>query len=258
MPAGCRSIDVSSTPPTACPRATAGRPWTSRPRATADRGPTPAPGGHRAGRGRHRARHAEDRQGSRRLPGPPRHPRNGPVLPACGQAIPVLGSPDVPPRQRLPGGTPDPGSPSTGLTSRSTFGRQAIAGQWAAAEFTALARLCAAGGPVPYPVQILGTELLLEFIGSADGTAAPRLAETRPGPAELTGLWGRDGAGAGRPGPARTGPRRPVAVQPAGARRPAGADRPATGGGRGRQPAGRPATWSATPTTSRPGSPPAA
>jgi len=75
------------------------------------------------------------------------------------------------------------------VASRSTFGRQAIAGQWAAAEFTALARLCAAGAPVPYPVQILGTELLLEFIGSADGTAAPRLAETRPGPAELTGLW---------------------------------------------------------------------
>jgi RIO kinase 1 len=75
------------------------------------------------------------------------------------------------------------------VTSRSTFGRQAIAGQWAASEFTALARLCAAGIPVPYPVQILGTELLLEFIGSADGTAAPRLAETRPGPAEITGLW---------------------------------------------------------------------
>ena len=75
------------------------------------------------------------------------------------------------------------------VASRSTFGRQAIAGQWAAAEFTALARLCAAGTPVPYPVQILGTELLLEFIGSADGTAAPRLAETRPRPAELTGLW---------------------------------------------------------------------
>ncbi|HEV2259936.1 MAG TPA: RIO1 family regulatory kinase/ATPase, partial [Streptosporangiaceae bacterium] len=35
----------------------------------------------------------------------------------------------------------------------------------------------------------IGTELLLEFIGSADGTAAPRLAETRPGPAELAGLW---------------------------------------------------------------------
>ena len=75
------------------------------------------------------------------------------------------------------------------VSSRSTFGRQAIAGQWAAAEFAALTRLSAAGAPVPYPVQILGTEVLLEFIGSADGTAAPRLAETRPGAAELGSLW---------------------------------------------------------------------
>ena len=75
------------------------------------------------------------------------------------------------------------------VASRSAFGRQAIAGQWAQAEFTALARLCAAGIPVPYPAQVLDTELLLEFIGSPDGVAAPRLAETRPGPAELAGLW---------------------------------------------------------------------
>ena len=75
------------------------------------------------------------------------------------------------------------------VASRSTFGRQAIAGQWAHAEFTALARLCAAAVPVPYPVQVLDTELLLEFIGSPDGVAAPRLAETRPGPTELAGLW---------------------------------------------------------------------
>ena len=73
--------------------------------------------------------------------------------------------------------------------NRSAFGRQAIASQWASAEFSALARLSAAGVPVPYPVQIVGTELLLEFIGSADGTAAPRLAETRPDPAELAALW---------------------------------------------------------------------
>ena len=75
------------------------------------------------------------------------------------------------------------------VAGRTAFGRQAIAGQWAQAEFTALTRLYAAGIPVPYPAQILDTELLLEFIGSADGVAAPRLAETRPGPAELAGLW---------------------------------------------------------------------
>jgi len=75
------------------------------------------------------------------------------------------------------------------MASRSAFGRQAVAGQWTSAEFGALARLYAAGVPVPYPAQILGTELLLEFIGSADGTAAPRLAEIRPAAAELAGLW---------------------------------------------------------------------
>jgi RIO kinase 1 len=75
------------------------------------------------------------------------------------------------------------------VSSRSTFGRQAIAGQWASAEFSALARLFTAGIPVPYPAQILGTELLEEFIGAPDGTAAPRLAETRPAAAELAELW---------------------------------------------------------------------
>jgi RIO kinase 1 len=75
------------------------------------------------------------------------------------------------------------------MASRSSFGREAIAGQWAYAEFGALTRMYAAGVPVPYPVQILETELLLEFIGSPDGTAAPRLAETRPSATQLTELW---------------------------------------------------------------------
>ena len=75
------------------------------------------------------------------------------------------------------------------MVNRSAFGRQVIAGQWAGAEFGALAQLYAAGVPVPYPAQILGTELLLEFIGSADGTAAPRLAEIRPAAGSLAGLW---------------------------------------------------------------------
>lgn len=75
------------------------------------------------------------------------------------------------------------------MENRTSFGREAIAGQWAAAEFGALTRLYLAGVPVPYPAQILDTELLLEFIGTPDGTAAPRLAETRPDAAELTDLW---------------------------------------------------------------------
>ncbi len=73
--------------------------------------------------------------------------------------------------------------------NRSVFGKQMIAGQWAGAEFTALCRLHGARLPVPYPVQITGTEVLLEFIGDEDGTAAPRLAETRPGEQLLASLW---------------------------------------------------------------------
>jgi RIO kinase 1 len=64
-----------------------------------------------------------------------------------------------------------------------------IAAQWAEAEFAALSPLSAAGLPVPYPVQVLGTELLMEFIGDPDGSPAPRLAETRPDPASLVALW---------------------------------------------------------------------
>src|SRR6201996_8825354 len=75
------------------------------------------------------------------------------------------------------------------IAARSAAGRAMISTQWASAEFAALSRLCAAGLPVPYPVQITGTELLLEFIGEPDGTGAPRLAEIRPGRAELEDLW---------------------------------------------------------------------
>ena len=71
---------------------------------------------------------------------------------------------------------------------------EVIAGQWAAAEFGALYRLWEVGTElgvriVPYPVQILGTELLLEFLGTDDGQAAPRLAQVRPDAHELEDLW---------------------------------------------------------------------
>ncbi|MFD7656431.1 serine protein kinase RIO [Actinosynnema sp. NPDC059797] len=74
------------------------------------------------------------------------------------------------------------------MANRSAFGRNLIAERWAVAEFAALTRLWQLGAPVPYPVQRDGTELLLEFVG-ADGAAAPRLAQLRPGPDELLDLW---------------------------------------------------------------------
>jgi RIO kinase 1 len=78
---------------------------------------------------------------------------------------------------------------SRAMAKRTATGRELIAREWANAEFSALFQLYQAGLPVPYPVQLLGTELLLEFIGEPDGTAAPRLADTRPAPAELADLW---------------------------------------------------------------------
>ncbi len=60
----------------------------------------------------------------------------------------------------------------------TSFGRAVIAAEWAAAEFAALCRLWQRGAPVPYPVQLSDTELLMEFIG-ADAVAAPRLAQAR-------------------------------------------------------------------------------
>ncbi|MFI6484333.1 serine protein kinase RIO [Nonomuraea sp. NPDC050663] len=72
------------------------------------------------------------------------------------------------------------------MAKRTSFGMKLIAGQWAQAEFDALCRLHALGLPVPYPVQIVGTEILQEFIGTADGFAAPRLATVSDG---LESLW---------------------------------------------------------------------
>ncbi len=58
------------------------------------------------------------------------------------------------------------------MSTRTTFGRDLIAQQWAVAEFNMLSRLWELGIAVPYPVQLLGTELMMEFIGDPDGTAA--------------------------------------------------------------------------------------
>ena len=76
------------------------------------------------------------------------------------------------------------------MANRTAFGREMIAGQWAGAEFGALCRLWELGAArCPYPVQFLGTELLLEFIGEPDGEAAPRLAQLRAGRPSCADLW---------------------------------------------------------------------
>jgi RIO kinase 1 len=81
------------------------------------------------------------------------------------------------------------------MTNRTSFGKEMIAGQWAAAEFGALSHLWQLGQEsglvrVPYPVQLSGTELMLEFIGDWEtGEAAPRLAQVRADRETLEDLW---------------------------------------------------------------------
>ena len=73
---------------------------------------------------------------------------------------------------------------SRAVAKGTTYGRAVSAGRWAYAEFEALCTMYRLGVPVPYPVQVNGTEILMEFIGHGI-TAAPRLAQLRASPAEL-------------------------------------------------------------------------
>ncbi len=78
---------------------------------------------------------------------------------------------------------------SRAMAARTAFGRDLLSGQWASAEFSALAAMWTAGANVPYPVQLIGSELMMEFIGDPDGTAAPRLASIAGSPSDFTELW---------------------------------------------------------------------
>jgi len=64
------------------------------------------------------------------------------------------------------------------IAKGSAFGREVAAAEWSFTEFEALSRMWQLGAPVPYPVQVSGTEVLMEFIGT-DAVAAPRLAQER-------------------------------------------------------------------------------
>jgi RIO kinase 1 len=70
----------------------------------------------------------------------------------------------------------------------SAHGRRVQAGLWAAAEFDALCRMHSLGVAVPYPVQISGTEILMEFVGHG-AEAAPRLAQNKDDGAALWPLF---------------------------------------------------------------------
>jgi RIO kinase 1 len=71
---------------------------------------------------------------------------------------------------------------------KSTWGQLVASGEWAISEWDALKRLWTWGLPVPYPVQIDGTEILMELITDGD-EPAPRLAQTRPDPSRLASYF---------------------------------------------------------------------
>lgn len=74
------------------------------------------------------------------------------------------------------------------VAKKSAFGRDVAAARWSLAEFDALCRMWQAGAPVPYPVQVSGTEILMEFIGTGP-MAAPRLSQVRDDRDVLEGLF---------------------------------------------------------------------
>ena len=74
------------------------------------------------------------------------------------------------------------------VAKHTAFGRQVASGQWANAEWEALKQCWTLGLPVPYPVQIDGTEILMEWI-TVGGETAPRLAQTRPSPVLLASYF---------------------------------------------------------------------
>jgi hypothetical protein len=159
-----------------------------------DRGPEPYPRGWSQSLPRvgHRACVAEVRAGAGSLPWSAGGVPPVPGRPPDGrQALPGRLAPDVPPGQLVPGGPPGapvPRQPGHGqghrgrpADDRRPVGQSRVRRAMPAAQ---------AGVPVPYPVQLLGTEVMQEFIGEDDGTAAPRLAETRPDPPSWPGCGG--------------------------------------------------------------------
>ena len=77
------------------------------------------------------------------------------------------------------------------IKRKSTFGRLVAAGEWAVSEWEALKRWWSLGLPVPYPVQIDGQEILMEWITveEEDGRSTPLRGWRRPG--RTSRCWSR-------------------------------------------------------------------
>lgn len=75
------------------------------------------------------------------------------------------------------------------MARKSSHGRAVEAGLWAQAEWTNLTRLYEAGVPVPYPVQLDGTEICMELVSDTDSDAAPRLHQVKPSFEALVSMY---------------------------------------------------------------------
>ncbi len=75
------------------------------------------------------------------------------------------------------------------LEKRSRFGQEMIGATWLGAEYHALRDMEAAGVRVPRVWARAERALLLTFLGSAEGEAAPPLYAVRPTTAEAWALW---------------------------------------------------------------------
>ena len=73
------------------------------------------------------------------------------------------------------------------MAKQTRFGTAVRAHTWAANEWLRLCRLWAIGVRVPYPVQVSGTEVMLEYLGDAD-QMAPRLVNAGASRGELRDL----------------------------------------------------------------------
>lgn len=76
---------------------------------------------------------------------------------------------------------------SRAMAKQTRFGSAIRAGGWAANEWLRVCRLWVIGVRVPYPVQLAGTEVMLEYVGDED-QMAPRLVNAGASRVELAAL----------------------------------------------------------------------
>ena len=74
------------------------------------------------------------------------------------------------------------------IAGMTSYGKELLNERWHGHEFDVMARLWEAGGAVPYPVESRDDGMLMEYVGDAT-MAAPRLAQARLGPGEVTSAY---------------------------------------------------------------------